>query len=123
MTNKYKDFKFILAASVLFKWSKLALLTISLCVKKWPYLSSEALNEKSEDNFLKQLFLETFCFLPQKEPMQIERDMANLSFYTERISIQAFSCLVAPFSDSASENQKLAKIFPALIFWPKYCQD
>ena len=48
---------------------------------KWPYLSSEALNEKSEDTFLNQLLiLETFCFLTRKDPMQIERDMANLSF-------------------------------------------
>ena len=50
-------------------------------MKKWLYLSSEALNEKSEGTFLNQLLiLETFCFLTRKDPMQIERDMANLSF-------------------------------------------
>ena len=50
-------------------------------MKKWPYLSSEALHEKSEDTFRNQLLiLETFCFLTRKDPLQIKRDMANLTF-------------------------------------------
>ena len=48
---------------------------------KWLYLGSEAENEKTESTFFKQLLiLETFCFLTRKDPMHIERDMANLSF-------------------------------------------
>ena len=31
-------------------------------------------------SFLQLLILETFCFLTQKDPMQIERDMADLWF-------------------------------------------
>ena len=50
-------------------------------MKKWPYLSSEALNKESEGTSINQLLiLKTFCFLTRKEPMQIERDMANLLF-------------------------------------------
>ena len=48
---------------------------------KWPYLGSEALNKESEGTSFKQLLiLETFCFLTRKDPMQIERDMADLWF-------------------------------------------
>ena len=48
---------------------------------KWLYLGSEALNEKTESTFFFQLLiLETFCFLTQKDPMQNERDMADLWF-------------------------------------------
>ena len=48
---------------------------------KWLYLGSEAENEKTESTFFNQLLiLETFCFLTRKDPMHIERDMANLSF-------------------------------------------
>ena len=43
------------------------LMNLTLCVKKWPYLSSEALNEKTEGTFLNQLLiLETFCFWTRK---------------------------------------------------------
>ena len=31
-------------------------------------------------SFLQLLILETFCFLTQKDPTQIERDMADLLF-------------------------------------------
>ena len=56
-------------------------MNLTLCVKKWPYLSSEASNEKSEGTLFNQLLiLKTFSFLTRKDPMQIERDMADLSF-------------------------------------------
>ena len=53
----------------------------SIWVTKWLYLGSEAENEKTEGTFFYQLLiLKTFCFLVQKDTMQIERDMAVLWF-------------------------------------------
>ena len=60
----------------------LFLLKSSFWVTKWLYFSSEAENEKTEATFFLPTFdFKHFLILVQKDPMQIERDMAELWFY------------------------------------------